>query len=126
MPRVRYVGSPSPIFDTPERTHEMIVAGRKAIAENRIPNPQLGEITEQHVWEAERRRNGGPKPDGGHYPVTAVIPDRTIRLLGPAEGLSVMVKWGPAAYEFVQFVSEADWRVIQGLPEAKQFRLIEE
>lgn len=104
----------------------MILAGRQAQSEGRIPDPRKGELTEAHVWEAERRRNGGPKPDGGNYPVTAAIPNRTIRILGPSEGLSVMVKWGPAKYDMVQYVCDSDWRVIQMLPESKHFRIEEE
>jgi hypothetical protein len=37
-----------------------------------------------------------------------------------------MVQWGPAPAELVQYVCEADWRVIQHLPEAHQFKLEEE
>jgi hypothetical protein len=66
MPRVRYVGTPSPLFDNPERTHLMIVAGRQARKEGRVPDPRRGELTEAHVWEAERRRLGGPRRDRGH------------------------------------------------------------
>lgn len=126
MPRVKYVGSPSPLFDMPEKTHQMIVAGRIALTEGRVPDPRKGEWTEAHVWEAERRRHGGPKPGGGNYPVTVCIPGTTIRFLGPSEGLSVMVKWGPEAYELIQYVSDSDWRVIQGLPEAHHFKLVED
>lgn len=125
MPRVRYVGSWSALFSEPEKTHARIVAGRTALAAGRKPDPNRGELTEGHVLAYEGRRLGGARPGGGNYPVTAMIEGTTIRELGPGEGLSKFYRWGPEPAAMVQTVSEADWRVIQELPEASHFRIEE-
>jgi hypothetical protein len=94
--RVRFVGSPSPLFAAPDRTRAALKAGR---------------ITEAQVWEAEGVRLGKAKPDGrGHYPVTAAIPGVTVFQLSPAMGLSRWYRFGPI--DFVAEMSDADWAVL--------------
>ncbi|HEY7119314.1 MAG TPA: hypothetical protein VH475_22175 [Tepidisphaeraceae bacterium] len=104
--RVRYVGARDPLVIDGERVRAAIAAGRMGMAD---------------VEAFNARRLGGPKPGGGHYPVTAAIPGVTTRILGPAEGLSRTYIWGPAPWDFVQAVENDDWLVIQGLPEAAHF-----
>lgn len=58
------------------------------------------------------------------HPIQRAIPGRTARELGIHEGLSKFYRWGPEPDAFTQLVTDADWRRIQGLAEAKQFVLV--
>lgn len=111
MKRVRYVGVRDPRETNPERVRELLAAGA---------------ITKADLWQFNTQRLGGPLPGGGFGPVTAVIPGVTSRTLGPREGLSRRVRWGPAPESFVQEISNADWEAIQRLPEAAHWELVED
>lgn len=96
MPRVRYVGLPSPMFADPEKTRALIRAGK---------------LTEAQVWQAEGMRNGAARPDGkGHYPVTVLQPGISVfRLVPPL--VSRAYEFGPVDYELD--MTEDDWRRVQ-------------
>lgn len=95
MPYVRWIGQKQPLDVAPEQVHRMIAAGR---------------ITKEDYWAHIAK-------------LTRAIPHRTARVLGVSEGLSKSYLWGPEPQAFVQLVTDADWRRIQNLQEAKQFVL---
>jgi hypothetical protein len=84
-----------------------------------------GQMNIADLYAFNTRRLGGSLKQGGG-PVVAAIPGLTIRSLGPREGLSRTVKWGPKPESFVQTVSDADWDAIQRLVEASHFALVDE
>lgn len=97
MPFVRWIGQQDPMQVNPEKVRALIAAGK---------------LTKEDVW-------------AHNAAITRAVPWRTARVLGPGEGLSKSCMWGPEPQSFVQLVTDADWRRIQALPEAKQFVLAE-
>lgn len=110
MKRVRYVGVPDPMRANRAEMRAFLAAGT---------------INETDVREYNLKRFGAPRPGGGHGPVLAAIPGLTVRVLGPRQGLSRRVAWGPTPDSFVQEISNADWEAIQRLPEASHWELVD-
>lgn len=109
MPLVRYVGIPDPVAMDLEKVRRGI---------------RLGLLTEDKVRYFNYVRMGGANPLNGQQVVQCVIPGVTWRELGPNEGLSRTVRWGPHIGTFIQEVSQADWEAIQRLPEAAQWVIV--
>jgi hypothetical protein len=97
MPFVRWVGQKQPLDVAPEQVAALIATGQ---------------LTKEQYWRHVRT-------------LTRAIPGRTARVLGPSEGMSQFYRWGPHPQSFVQIVTDADWRRIQSLKEAKQFVLVD-
>lgn len=123
MPLVRYVGSVDPV--------EADLAGvRAAIAAGRITEAQVRLAQHYRLGgTAQGARQAGVIDAAAHRRnpvVTACIPGMTWRELGPNEGLSRTVRWGPHLGTYVQELSEADWEAIGRLPEAKHWRRVDD
>jgi hypothetical protein len=97
MPYVRWIGQKQPLDVDAPKVRQMIAAGQ---------------VTKEDYWAHIAK-------------LTRAIPHRTARLLGQNEGLSKSYLWGPEPQAFVQLVTDADWRRIQSLKEAKQFVLVD-
>lgn len=98
MPFVRWIGEPDPVDANPDGVRDAIKSGL---------------VTKEQIWAFNQNR-------------TMVLEGVSIRLLGPAEGMSRHYQWGKAFGSYVVFVTDRDWKRIQSLQEADQFILAAE
>lgn len=100
MPLVRWIGEPDPADGDANRARvqALIDAGR---------------FTKEDVWAYNAKR-------------LVVLEGVSVRILGPAEGLSRFYQWGPEFGSYAILVTDADWKRIQSLPEARTFALASE
>jgi hypothetical protein len=95
MPFVRWVGDLDPADVNLPKVQADISAGK---------------YTKEDVWAYNARRQ-------------IVLEGYSIRILGPSEGLSRSYQWGPEWGSYDVLVTDADWKRIQALPEARTFVL---
>lgn len=123
MPLVRYVGSVDPVEADIDKVRAAIAAGKLTVDQVHLAQHFRLGGTVRGAREAGITV-AGPMAGRRNPIVTACIPGITWRELGPNEGLSKTVRWGPHLGTFVQEVSEADWEAIQRLPEGKHWQRV--